>query len=280
MKNLVEKWSEFVNDERFADTNGFEVKDEFDQRVWPKEDAINPFIKDRLLQIAKNFFSKLDVDDVEIIDIVLTGSLANYNWSKYSDLDVHIIIDFDDVDANTELVRDYFQSKKSIWNNNHAIKLLGYEVEIYVENEGDPHTSTGVYSLLQDKWLVKPYKAKPKIDWAGVYKKAAFIADQIDKVSETFDKGKYRKAYKMAENLKEKIRKFRKCGLDTGGQYSSENLAFKLLRRSDYLGTISSLKIVAYDRMMSMKNGESQDTNRVNLTQNWNDFLNEAKSKK
>ena len=78
------------------------------------------------------------------------------------------------------------------------------------------------------------------------------IARRIKDVHELFKHKKYRDAYKASNKLKEKIRKFRKCGLEHGGQYSTENLAFKLLRRSDYLGKLSSLKINSYDKMMSM----------------------------
>mgnify|MGYP003627806330 CR=1 FL=1 len=271
---IQKKWDSFLKDERFAEINGFDVRDHLEPGVWPDNSGqIDPHIKERLLEIVKNFLKGLDMEDLDVKDVVLTGSLANYNWSKYSDFDLHVIVDFDDVDENTELVRDYFNTKKSNWNNKHEIRILGYEVEIYIENQGEPHTSTGIYSLVNNKWLTKPYRAKPKIDWSGVYGKAAFIADEIDRVSRYFDKQKYEKAFKTADRVKEKIRKFRKCGLEEAGQYSSENLAFKLLRRSDYLQKLSSLRIVAYDRMMSIKNQHKRDLSERELVEKWKDFL-------
>ena len=271
---IQKKWDSFLRDERFTEINGFDVRDHLEPGVWPAgSEQMASFIKERLLEIVKNFLKGLGLEDLDIKDIVLTGSLANYNWSKYSDFDLHVIIDFDDVDENTELVRDYFNTKKSNWNNKHDIRILGYEVEIYIENQGEPHTSTGIYSLMGNKWLAKPYSAKPKVDWSSVYRKAAFIADEIDRVSKLFKKQKYERAFKTADRVKEKIRKFRKCGLEEAGQYSSENLAFKLLRRSDYLQKLSSLRIVAYDRMMSIKNQNNKELSERELVEKWKDFL-------
>ncbi len=44
----------------------------------------NPLeVRERLLVIAYEFIDFLDIDIV-VTDIILTGSLSNYNWSKYS----------------------------------------------------------------------------------------------------------------------------------------------------------------------------------------------------
>ena len=60
----------------------------------------------------------------------MTGSLANYNWSKFSDIDLHIIVNYEDIDDNSELVKDYVTAKRIVWNDTHDIKIYGFEVEV------------------------------------------------------------------------------------------------------------------------------------------------------
>ena len=98
------------------------------------------------MEIAQDFYNSLETD-AELKDVTFTGSLANYNWSKYSDVDLHLIVDYKDVNDDQDLVKDYFNAKKSIWNRNHDIFIDGYEVEVYVQDNNEPHTSSGVYSV-------------------------------------------------------------------------------------------------------------------------------------
>jgi hypothetical protein len=48
----------------------------------------------------------------------------------------------------------------------------------------------------------------------------------------------------------------RSSGLSDGGIYSTENLAFKILRNSGILEKLSNLKHLAYDRKMSFSKSE------------------------
>jgi len=234
-----------------VDLSSFIVHEILDKKVWVSDEKMDPAIRDRLLQIAQDFYDKLGVN-AEILDITLTGSLANYNWSKFSDLDVHIILDYLDVDENGELVRELFQQTKSNWNRRHDIKVKGYDVELYVQDVSDPHFSSGVYSLLNSEWVTKPRREDKEIDREAVKQKAASTMDMIDDVQRLFDEGAYQEAMRCAEKVREKIKRFRSTGLEREGEYSFENLAFKVLRRSDYLERLSKLRIDAYDLEMSM----------------------------
>ena len=124
-----------------------------------------------------------------------------------------------------------------------------------MQDAAEEHVSTGIYSIGKDEWLRKPSREELRIDWNTVEKKAMSLMEEIDHIYEMFEGKDFKGALNAAERLKEKIRKFRKAGLESGGQYSAENLAFKILRRNEYLGKLSSLRISAYDRMMSL-NGE------------------------
>ena len=238
-------------DPESVDISSFVTHDSLDRKVWNSDDKLDPVVRDRLLQIAQEFYDKMGVK-AEIKDITLTGSLANYNWSKFSDLDTHIIIDFDDVDENTDLVRDLMQQTKTNWNRAHDIRVKGYEVELYVQDEKDPHFSSGVYSLLNDEWITKPTRDAREFDREAVKKKAASLMDMIDEVQKMYDEGDYDGALDYSEKVRDKIKKARSAGLEREGEYSFENLAFKVLRRNDYLEKLSRLRVDAYDSQMSI----------------------------
>ena len=254
---LVKNFKNFVNEQNNpedVDLSSFEFHDELNKDFWNQEDdRLDPEIRQKLIAIADDFWNSLEVGGADYDDITFTGSLAAHNYSKFSDVDLHILIDFSDVDDKTDLVREYFNAMKSIWNRLHDILIKGYEVEIYVQDVNDPHEAQGLYSILNDQWIKKPVLDKQDFDKDNVKKKAAGLMDQIDRLQPLIDDGKYEEAEKYADKLKEKIRKMRKTGLETVGAYSVENLAFKVLRRYDYLGKLSDAKREAYDKMQSIK---------------------------
>ena len=177
------------------------------------------------------------------------------------------------MEADPELAKDYFNAKKSLWNRIHDILIDGYEVEVYVQDENEPHASTGVYSIMNDEWLTEPNRVEPTFDWSDIAKKADGIMDQIERAVDIYKDRKYTDALQYIDKLKEKIRKFRKAGLDRAGEFSSENIAFKVLRRNGYLEKLSNLKHMAYDRLMSKK---SDGLIRIKLSEtvkSWKEFL-------
>ena len=240
--------------EEEVEPESFEKQDTLDERFWRDDGSrLCRKIARRLTKIAHDFIDGLDIS-VNIEDIRFTGSLANYNWSKYSDVDLHIVVDFAKVDEDIELVKSFFDAARMRWNDIHNIKIYGYEVEIYVENIGDVHKSSGIYSIMNDQWIVEPDPTSVDIDVALARKKSDDIETQINLINYIIDRQKYDSALRAIERLKEKIRRMRKAGLDSPKQeFSPENIAFKILRREDALQKLNDLKYDAYDRMMSIK---------------------------
>ena len=253
MKNHWKTFKQAILEGRVLSLPSLRVKDDLDREIWDEKDQLKPEIKEKLLEIANDFWENQDLDHVEIKDIIFTGSLANYNWSKFSDVDLHIVIDYTDVNKDAELVRKYFNSVKSAWNKDHDIRIKDYEVEMYVQDYLEPHIATGIYSVKDDKWAKKPSKFNPEIDYKCVTIKANCIMDEIDEIQRDFDEGEYEKVHKNTISLKEKIRNMRKSGLETGGAFSVENLAFKVLRRSVYLKKLNDLKLMSYDKLQSIE---------------------------
>ena len=220
--------------------------------LW-RDDKLDPRISKRLLKIAQDFIDGLPVE-VNVEDITLTGSLANYNWSNYSDVDLHIIVNFLEVDENLVLVKSFFDNARMKWNNQHDIKIKGYDVEIYVENQGESHKSSGVYSILKDEWIKEPSRYESQVDFPSARRKAQDLEFQANIVGNLITAGKFELALKNIERLKKKIRNMRRAGLESPKQeFSVENIAFKILRRNDTLSYLNDLKKRAYDDMMSIK---------------------------
>jgi hypothetical protein len=164
-------------------------------------------------------------------------------------------MNYSDIDDNPELAQEYITAKRISWNNTHNIRIYGFEVEIYVQDDSEEHMSTGVYSVQFDEWKTKPTRQDVQFCQDCVQKKAAGLMDQIDAIEQTYKDEAYGDVFENTQKMKDKIKKLRQSGLETGGAYSVENLAFKVLRRNGYLGKLSDLKNASYDELMSMENG-------------------------
>ena len=230
------------------------INDALEPQIWQGE-QLNEAVKQSLVAIAVDFFDDLGLDDTteaNIEDITFTGSVANFNWTKKSDIDLHLIVDFSKIDENYDLVREYFSAKTSSWNKMHEIKILGYEVEIYVQDVDEKHISSGVYSIKNDEWIIKPVRKEPEIDAEMVMRKAQSFSDMIERAEDLYDDKKYQEAYEFSIKLAKKIKKFRQSGLEDKGEYSFENLAFKFLRNSGIIKNLFDVRNKSYDKMMSL----------------------------
>ena len=231
----------------------FKSKDTLSNQIFEEDKGnfmMRDDIKTALLKIADDFIESLGVEFF-IHDIVLTGSLANYNWSDFSDVDLHIVIDYKESKYNSEILKDFFDAKKNIWNEKHDIVIKGYDVELYVQDVNEEHVSSGVYSILHDKWIIEPEQKNPNIDDRMILQKGEEYMKKIDNIIGKGVKGV--DVLNDIENIRTKIKSFRQSGLDSGGEYSYENLTFKLLRRNGYIGKLLKLKITLTDKKLSVE---------------------------
>lgn len=226
----------------------FRVKDELNPKIWT-DFEINSKVREDLLKIAQDFYGSTDLQ-ADVDDIILTGSLSNYNWSeKYSDYDLHILIDFTKVNESVELVKKYADSVKKIWNDAHDITIKGYEVEVYIQDVSEPHTSTGVFSLLNNKWNVKPERVEFEPDENMIEEKGKSVMMLVDDLEEEVDEDKYESFLEKLQKVWDKVKNYRKSGLESeGGELSMGNLVFKFLRRNNYIEKIMKLKKKSYDK--------------------------------
>lgn len=203
-------------------------------KIWDDENTLNKEVLEALRKIAEAFIDTLGVPEDSVVDVIMTGSLCNYNYTKYSDIDLHVILDYSKIcdDCQQFSVDDCLKAKKSLWNMEHDITVYGMEVELYAQDMKTPITGdAGVYSIVSDSWIKRPIKkANVVYDKKTINDKVQYITRQIDDIVD----GEVDNLDAI-EALKVKIKNMRKAGLEKSGEYSLENLVFKTLRNSDYI---------------------------------------------
>lgn len=245
-----------------VDLSSFNIKRELNPKFW-KNNLLDSRIRLKLMDIADDFIEFLGVDWVKPDDVIMTGSLANFNWNdKYSDIDLHVLMDFSKVDSRTDFVKKYFDSLKNLWNDEHeGLNIFGFPVEVYVQDTNEAHASTGVYSLDKNEWLTEPKRdtlAKAKVNKHLIKSKVAKYMDNVDELIDLYKK--YKKdnhkieiiAHK-ANKLWDTIKNERKGELNKGkSEISNGNIVFKSLRRLGYLDKLYKLKTQTYDNLNSL----------------------------
>jgi hypothetical protein len=242
---------EEILDEMEYDLTKIKQKSTLNRKFWDKNRLLDRKTRDKLLEIAEDFIESVGLDG-KVKDVTMTGSLASYNWHKNSDIDLHILINYEDFDDDIDLLKDYFTLARSEWNKKHKIMIRGHEVEIYIQDEDEKHHANGVYSIADDEWIVKPSPIEADIDTDAAVKKADGLQQDIDLVKGLSKAKRHQEAVEMADRLKEKIRKLRSTGLERDGIFSVENIAFKLLRNANQIEKLHHYATKSYDAMMGI----------------------------
>ena len=243
-----------------VDLSSFRLKNHLNRKFW-KNGVLDSRIRLKLLDIADEFIDSLNIDWVTPEDIIITGSLAHFTWNpQYSDIDLHIVMDFKKVDERTDFVKEYFDAKKREWNENHSgIKIFGYPVEVYVQDKSEVNNSNGVYSLEKNKWLKKPDRSSlnaKEVHQSRIRKRVATFMNAIDEVeakSKTDDDYMLEKCYDRAQLIFKKIKNERKRGFEkSDSEMNDGNLIFKSLRRNGYIEKILSIMAKISDKLNSL----------------------------
>ena len=219
---------------------GVKVNKTLNPKIWT-EQGLKPQVSEKLKKIAQAFEEFIGID-LDVVDYTITGSNANYTWTEYSDLDLHLIIP----GVPTDEQRELFNAKKALWSEQHTITVKGLPVECYVQGQDEPHHSTGVYSILDQQWLVEPKRQQPRVDDAAVEAKKLGVMHDIATALASENLTKLRK-------IKERIQKMRKSGLERAGEWSVENLVFKILRNQGAIDQVTEKIRELEDQELSLE---------------------------
>ena len=218
--------------------------DRLNPRLW-RGNRLRIGVRIKLMQTAVAFYRFLDVPQLRVDDILLTGSNAAYNYTQLSDIDLHLLVRYDETSCPA-LAGNFFTTKKSLWNQTYDIVIYDHDVELYVEDARDPVRATGVYSVLHDKWLKIPSDTPPERNDTAVLAKAEAYADEIESLLVGEPK------IEEITDLLSRLHTLRQNGLLSGGEFSVENLAYKTLRNLGFLQRLYDKRIEIRDRSLSL----------------------------
>jgi hypothetical protein len=213
-------------------------------KLWADDQRLHKDVQVKLLQIAREFISGLELDSIPLRDIVITGSNCNLTYTRHSDLDLHIRMDLSSI-GPTELVQDMMQSKKALWNEQHDIRLHRIPVELYVEDL-DQTVRGSVYSILTDQWLQQVPLKRTQYDDVSVRAKFRDWSQRIEQALADSSRPE------QLAQVRERLRTYRRSGLDSRGEFSTENLTFKALRNAGYLDRLEQQRLDLESDVLSL----------------------------
>ena len=232
-----------------------EKHDKLNSNLFTNDELLKDKVRAKMLEIVDEFLADLKEQDIKIKvdDILLIGSNASYNYTKDSDIDLHILANAKATKYDTEVAAALYSAYRSLFNKNLDIEFYDIPVEIFVETEDSPRVSNGIYSVKKNKWIKKPVEEDiPDYDTKAlnelVDKWEAKCKDLIDSIkADKLDDEK--KVVKLLEDIYDKLRK---KGISKG-EYSIENLAFKELRNKRYLDQLKDFRNELVSKRLSLE---------------------------
>lgn len=207
-------------------------------------DRLKPQVRGALLRMAEDFISFVDIP-FEVRDIIITGGNVNFTYTKDSDIDLHIIADFDSIECDREAA-ELFDTKRLLYKRQHDLKIENIPVELYIENHRMPGVSAGQFSVSNDEWISRPTRQLPKYDHKELDHQVAIWTKILQRATMTGDLQTCRTALKL-------LRTYRKRGLATpAGEFSIANLVYKSLRNDQVIDGMTRLIDRLHDRELSI----------------------------
>lgn len=211
--------------------------------VWKDDELLQP-VRLKLLQVSMLFCNFLGIDNLPLKDIVLVGSNAGYNYTSKSDIDIHLLVDFAKM-PDSEMAENLFTTKKFLWSDYYNFKIKHFSIELYVEDTSVPVKSNGIFSIFNDIWIKFPSHDNPAYDKTAISAKANTYFKKAEAVIEN-------PTIEKINDIFSKIHGLRDRGLEKGGEYSVENLVYKILRNSDIFDKLQKAKTILIQNKYSL----------------------------
>lgn len=207
----------------------FELHETLNPKLWTSDNELRPEVRDKLIEIVDEFKSYVDVP-LDVVDVHLVGSNASFNYTDESDLDVHVVTNFELMDASREILLALYNLQKSSFNQNYDISIHGVPVELYVEDIQANTVSNGIYSLYREEWIKFPEKI-PVQNYD--------IEEQLNKYKVFIDQELIHGDYNGVLSVIDDLYLMRKNSMAVDGEYGAGNQLFKEIRS---LGLLDALK--------------------------------------
>lgn len=236
--------------ESFKLSDAVKFHKELNPRLW-QDEKLDPEVRDQLLLIAEDFVEYLGLDNLKVEDVTISGSNAAYSYTPHSDLDLHILVDFNKL-PNDPVYQELFTAKKTLYNDLHDISVRNVPVELYVQDTNQVHTSLGEYSVVYDKWIRIPKKRRANFDEAATKAKYEKLGDLIELALKSRDP-------KRVKDTIDLVKRYRKAGLEKAGEFGPENLAFKAIRKQGLIQDLYDLKAQLHGEKLSIEEYANED---------------------
>ena len=211
--------------EKFKIEDAINFHDEYNPWLFDG-DKLKPTIKRQLEIIANDFIEYMGIPDLAIEDIIITGSNVAYTYTSHSDIDLHLLVDFAKL-PESDVYRELFNAKKSLYNDTYEITIRDIPVEVYVQDTAQSHTSLGEYSLYKDMFTRVPTKKRANLDEISA-------ASKFERLEQLALEGLKSDDIEKVNSVLSIIKRYRQSGLDNKGEFGPENLAFKAVRSKGY----------------------------------------------
>lgn len=240
----MKTFGEFINE---SSDLTLRYHDQLNSKLW-QGDKLKPEVREKLIEIGNAWAEFSSIPQEAIKDMILVGGNANFNYTDFSDIDLHLLVDKDDMPDCPDLLDDYLKDKKQLWSLSHDISIYGHDVELYAQDvNAEFPANQGVYSLTQGNWMVPPTKQEVNFDDPNLIRK---IDDYVNKINGLIDSNAEDESFKK---LKKKFADMRKAGIKKAGEFSQENLIFKELRNKGYLDRMNQYIKSKEDEKLSLK---------------------------
>jgi hypothetical protein len=222
--------------------------DKLNPKLWDGRE-LDPKVRYKLLKTAKAFIDFINIPSIRLKDVTISGSNAAYTYTEHSDIDLHLVVE---VPRAAEYhLKPLFDAKKNQFNFNHDVKIHGIDVEVYVQPITDKHHSAGIYSVLDNRWISTPQAVKVTINDKDVELKVKNYLNKIELALRS-------RELDVANTIKDEINKLRKAGLEKNGEFSVENIAFKVLRAKGYIDQLRQHIYNLEDEALSLENLQNE----------------------
>jgi hypothetical protein len=220
--------------------NAMQDHEQLNPTYW-QNDTMKPEIRAKLKQIGQVKFDELkaSLPNIKLKDILFSGSLANYNYTKSSDINIHLIVDVSNVSCDRNVVDAYVNLINGYWFATANLSVLNTPLQVTVLT--GLHETGGFYSLFNGTWINKPTHPNPTYTKRELTEQVKLYHLQIHTLQEEYTKDSAAFDCPKAEALLKQLKGARGTGLKRDGYSAIENNTYRILRSVNDLKVLNDL---------------------------------------